>query len=40
MNDPVRSDHVRTYGIWAWAVGIIFGGLLIWFMFAFADGFV
>ena len=28
MAKPVRSDHVDTYGPWAWVAGIAFAGLV------------
>lgn len=28
------------YGIWPFLFGLAFGALLIWFMFAYSDGFV
>ncbi|MFL2830505.1 MAG: hypothetical protein ACJZ80_04045 [Candidatus Puniceispirillales bacterium] len=39
MAKPVRSDHVDTYGPWAWVAGMIFAGLVTWLMFYIADGF-
>ena len=39
MAKPVRSDHVNTYGPWAWVVGIGFGLFITWLMFYIADGF-
>ena len=27
MAKPVRSDHVDTYGPWAWVAGMAFGAL-------------
>ena len=39
MAKPVRSDHVDTYGPWAWVAGMAFAGLLTWLMFYIADGF-
>jgi|TARA_A200000113_G_C8846495_1_gene348802 hypothetical protein len=36
---PVRSDHVDTYGPWAWIAGFAFAVLIIWMMFYIADGF-
>ena len=36
---PVRSDHVETYGPWAWIAGFAFAVLIIWMMFYVADGF-
>ena len=29
----------RTYGNWAWIVGLAAGALIIWLMFALATGF-
>ena len=39
MAKPVRSDHVDSYGHWAWIVGMIFAVIVIWLMFYIADGF-
>jgi|TARA_B100001094_G_scaffold192044_1_gene185942 hypothetical protein len=39
MAKPVRSDHVDTYGPWAWVAGMAFAGLVTWLMFYIADGF-
>ncbi len=39
MAKPVRSDHVDTYGPWAWVAGMAFAGLITWLMFYIADGF-
>ncbi len=39
MSEPVRKDHVYTYGKWAWATGLTFGLALTWLMFYLADGF-
>ena len=36
---PVRSDHVDTYGPWAWIAGFTFAVLITWMMFYIADGF-
>ena len=36
---PVRSDHVDTYGPWAWIAGFAFAVLITWMMFYIADGF-
>jgi len=36
---PVRSDHVDTYGPWAWIAGFVFAVLITWMMFYIADGF-
>ena len=36
---PVRSDHVDTYGPWAWIAGFAFAVLITWLMFYIADGF-
>ena len=30
---PVRSDHVDTYGPWAWIAGFAFAVLITWMMF-------
>ena len=35
----VRSDHVDTYGPWAWIAGFAFAVLITWMMFYIADGF-
>ena len=32
-----RHDPVRFYGSWTWIVGITFGALLVWMMFALSD---
>ena len=39
MAKPVRSDHVDTYGPWAWIAGFVFAVLITWMMFYIADGF-
>tara|TARA_B100000886_G_C20139220_1_gene373271 strand:+ start:189 stop:323 length:135 start_codon:yes stop_codon:yes gene_type:complete len=39
MAAEVRTDQVKTYGIWAAVIGYAFGAALVWFMFAIADGF-
>jgi hypothetical protein len=39
MAKPVRSDHVDTYGPWAWVAGMAFAGFITWLMFYIADGF-
>ena len=39
MAKPVRSDHVDTYGPWAWVAGMAFAGFVTWLMFYIADGF-
>jgi hypothetical protein len=39
MSETERVDSVETYGVTAAVTGYIFAGLLIWFMFALADGF-
>ena len=39
MAKPVRSDHVDTYGPWAWIAGFAFAVLITWMMFYIADGF-
>ena len=36
---PVRSDHVDTYGPWAWIAGFAFAVFITWMMFYIADGF-
>lgn len=34
-----RHDPVRYYGPWSWIGGLILGAVIIWLMFALADGF-
>jgi len=39
MSEITRVDNVETYGYSAAVAGLLFSALLIWFMFALADGF-
>ena len=35
-HDNIDADY---YGIWPTIIGLLFAAAMIWFMFAFADGF-
>lgn len=37
--DEADAQISNYYGVWPTIIGLLFGALLIWFMFAFADGF-
>ncbi len=39
-DEEVSTKISNYYGIWPFCVGLAFGALLIWFMFAYSDGFV
>jgi len=40
VDDDRAKDHeFDAYGPWGWIGGFVFGGLLLWFMFALATGF-